>query len=153
MTGKNDRSDFEMEIVASLARIEERLKKLDEHSRDIKDIKETLNSHQFQRLLILAERIGDQESLINIMGRCYGDKKKVSGFDALPEMIDRYVKDKEDREENKKTFMKKIIESLAQFAIKIIPIIVFTSISVCAIFILFVSKNSKFMEILNLLIK
>jgi hypothetical protein len=130
MSDPSERRKTDILLIQSVARIEEKLKVLNKHSIDIEEIKKILTDHRFQRLMINAGRIGDQEEIMRIMSdEYYG----ISGFKALPIALNKIAHDIKVKTELEKSIIKATGRWMVQFCSKALPIIIVTSIFVVSI--------------------
>jgi hypothetical protein len=114
----------------------------------LREVTKVLTSPNFQRLIIDAERISDQEEMLRIVGDEY---EGVNGFSLLPRIMRhmaRFFKRKNMIEDN---LFKKISFGFLDFFVKIIPQIVVFTFIIIIIIIIAASKNNNFYEIIKLL--
>jgi hypothetical protein len=92
-------------------------------------IEETINDRNFQRGLDFLERHeGDQESLINILGKNYGYEKKYSGWDLFEKVLEYWARKLEKNYNFEKEINNGIIKKLIDFSWKAIGSVIISII-------------------------
>lgn len=87
---------------------------------DVKDIKAVINKPIFQRIIDDAElHIGDQESLMKKLGKCYGYNKKLSGWELLDKSFEKLAIELE----RKNSFVHSLLNATAFKVIESISLI------------------------------
>jgi predicted ribosome quality control (RQC) complex YloA/Tae2 family protein len=80
----NEVANIKAEIKIFENKYVESEKKRIEYRKKVDEILMVLESYKFQKLMIDADDLGDQETIINLCRKSYGYDKKYSGFDLFP---------------------------------------------------------------------